>query len=973
MKPVATVVAIIVLVLLALPLAGPLTGSAQAASGPPPAADDGPLTLRLTQVEPRLVTADGPNTLTVIGVLSNTGRVPVSDLEIRMQRGVALGTEGAVRDALDGQAGTDAVLPQFAPLPGELTPGAQLPVRLSLLLRGPPDSSLALSTAGVHELLINVNGVPQDGARARLAAVRMLLPVLSLPPEPTAPTRVAPDPTPPAASPFTMLYPIADSPRRLPTVPGELPLLTDDELAAAMAPDGRLGGLVTALAAAPVGSPVRNATCLAIDPDLVETAAAMRTGYQVLGADGGPPVPGNGAQVAGQWLDGLIAAARGGCVLALPYADADLVALNRGGLATLASSAITDGRRLLRDGLGTAVLAQTSWPADGVTDEPTMSLMGSADGRAVLLSADAIAQARTPRRAGLVPINGSSRPQFAVLADPLLEVAATGPQQPADAANGGAVPADTPAGGDGPLSTQDLIGTLAFRARSGPDRSGAPVVLAPPHQWAAAAAGATALLQSVETLLDAGLLTPRPLADVVSDGPALDSEAWSVRYPLRASGREVSDRVADATAATGARIEDLRSIAVADSGVGLDPNEVLAPLVRGLLRPMSAAWRGRTEAAVAAAVLTARRIDDLRATVRVLEPPSPYALATSNAPILVTIGNGLPFTVQVRLEISSTSGLRVAPIEIQQVPPLGRRQARVSAEVTRSGQFTVQAAVRSPAGELLGPPSRLRVRSTAYGTITVWLTGSAGVLLVVLAVRRVLRRVRGEPAHRPITDPSPDPSRSDRSPPLERPPAPTRRPAHHGATTGSGPTSSPTSSGPAGGAEHAHPSGDPFPEPEPATELIPVASPPIPAAGSRASSAPHPATTPLPQSPRPRPRPPGPPPAAAPPTTTPPRAGGPANAVPPISTAPTATPPTAGVLANPPPPRPNPPHPPTLDPSRPNPPTLDPSRPNPPALDQARPDPTRPNPPTLDHPAATPSTPTPPRRNPPTAIRPPSR
>ena len=122
-------------------------------------------------------------------------------------------------------------------------------------------------------------------------------------------------------------------------MPGEPTLLTDDELATSLAPDGRLGGLVAALGTAPVGSPTRNATCLAIDPDLVETAVAMRSGYQVVGAGGAPPTPGAGAEVAGRWVDSLIAAARGGCVLALPFADADLVALNRGGLGQLAVTA----------------------------------------------------------------------------------------------------------------------------------------------------------------------------------------------------------------------------------------------------------------------------------------------------------------------------------------------------------------------------------------------------------------------------------------------------------------------------------------------------------------------------------------------------------------------------------------------------------------------------------------------------------
>ena len=56
------------------------------------------------------------------------------------------------------------------------------------------------------------------------------------------------------------------------------------------------------------------------------------------------------------------------------------------------------------------------------------------------------------------------------------------------------------------------------------------------------------------------------------------------------------------------------------------------------------------------------------------------------------------------------------------------------------------------------------MRSTAYGTITVWLTGTAAVLLVVLAAHRVVRRVRGEP--------SPPPDRAPVGPPSRTPPEP---------------------------------------------------------------------------------------------------------------------------------------------------------------------------------------------------------
>jgi len=864
-KPVATVVAITIAMMVTVLLALPLTGPAQAATGPAATSDDGPLSLRLTGIDPRVVTDDGPATLTVVGTLTNTGDVTVDELEIRVQRGLPLGTEGAIRDALDGSAGTDAVLPRFVPLPGVLAPGAELPVRLAVPLRGPADSTLALNTAGVHELMVNVNGVPVGGARARLAAVRMLLPVLSLPPDSTAPT---PQPGPSVdPSPFTLLYPIADPPRRLPTVPGEPTLLTDDELATELAPTGRLGGLVAALAGVPVGSAVRSATCLAVDPDLVQTAAAMRDGYQVLGADG-RPTPGTGATVAGQWLDALTAAARGGCVIALPFADADLVALHRGGLDALATSAVVEGRRLLSAQLGTPVLDRVVWPADGVVDERTLDGLGTANGRAVLLSAEGIEQGRTPRRAGVLPIAGAAPAQFAVLADPLLGLAATGPDRsvlstgaPGGAGSRSAVPASTPAGRSTPLSTQDLIGALAFRARSGPDRSGAPVLLAPPHVWAAEGTGATALLRAVGTMLRAGLLTPRPLDAALTAGPTADAAARPVSYPLRAGGREVARAVADSVRGTGAQIDDLRSAAVPDSGVGLNPDEVLQPLVLGLLRPMSAAWRGRPEAAIAAATLCSGRITDLRASVRVLEPPSPYALGTADAPLLVTIGNGLPFTVRVTLDIASTSGLRVAPIDPQVVPPLGRRQAQVSAQVTRSGQFTVLASVRSPDGQQLGPPSRLRVRSTAYGTITVWLTGSAGVLLVVLAIRRVLRRIRGEPARAPIPglvpaprvpEPTaPIPAAVGSSPP-DRIPAGTPPSSPPGpAPDGPVPTlDPPRAPAPATRSTTSHRSGDPFPEPAPDTERIPATATIRPEATRPPSG---PTLRPIPPSPHPHP------------------------------------------------------------------------------------------------------------------------
>lgn len=749
MRAVAALAAMVLLL-----LAGPLAGPASATPPPSPAA----LRLEVEELGPRVVTSDGPAVLSVVGTLTNVGDLPVSGLAVRVQRGEPVTTEGEVRDALRGAAPADAAVPQFVDLPGELAPGATVPVRLAVSLRAA--SGLALARTGVYELLLNVNGTPAGGERARLAAVRMLLPVVSLPP----PENGAPPPLPAATPvPFTLLYPIADAPRRLATVPGEPTLLTDDELASSFAPGGRLYGLVTALAErAPTGSRVRSGTCVAVDAELIATADAMREGYEVRAPDG-TRTRGGGAEAAGKWLDLLSTTARDGCLLALPYADADLVALVRGGLADLAGQAVTDGRSVLTEVLGVPVLPDTTWPADGVLDERTLGVIAPL-GRVVLLSSDGLAAAAGERVTGVLPVSGADRPQLAVLADPLLSRAATGPIGAPATTEGPAIrPAAIPAGTGAPLSTQDAIGTLAFRART-LDPAGDPLVLAPPHQWTAERTGAGALLTAVDQLVGAGLLGPRPLAEVIGAGiPATGTQRLD--YPLRAGAREIPPDVIATVAGTRAALADLRSAAVEQGSVGVGVGDVFDPLSRGLVRAVSGAFRARADAAAQAAAAQDARVQELRAAVRVLEPPSPFALGSTDAPLLLTLANGLPIGMRVRVELASSGGLRVDPIPEQVVPPLGRRQVQVNAEVTRSGQFTVDAVVRTPGGEQLGPASRLRVRSTGYGTITVWLTGTAGVLLVVLAARRVLRRVRGESS--PPGPPLPEPEdRTTRLPPV---------------------------------------------------------------------------------------------------------------------------------------------------------------------------------------------------------------
>ncbi|WP_250557400.1 DUF6049 family protein, partial [Pseudonocardia lacus] len=327
--------------------------------------------------------------------------------------------------------------------------------------------------------------------------------------------------------------------------------------------------------------------------------------------------------------------------------------------------------------------------------------------------------------------------------------------------------------------------------------------------------------------------------------PVPPGAALPLAYPIDAAAQEVPQGVVGEVAATAASVADLRSAARPGSSTGVSPEQAFAPLERGLVRPASAAWRGRDADAETAARTARNQIDALRATVRVLEPPGPYSLGTEDAPLLITVQNDLPVTMEVQVEIAPSPGLKVAAIPPQQIPPLGRRQISASTEVTRTGQFTVQASVRTPGGELLGPPSRLQMRSTVYGTITLWLTGSAGVLLVVLAARRVIRRSRGElPERREIVlGPRPgSPPASAGGPPSGTDP----RAAGAVATIADdGPTQAMAVRPPRGG--------DPFPNPQ-LTVPMPVRRSPPPPKGS-----PTEATERLTPARRPRPLPPEPP------------------------------------------------------------------------------------------------------------------
>jgi len=706
--------------------------------------------LELKDLSPRVITVTSAPVLRVSGRVVNVGDQPITQLSVGVHRDEPVSSEAAVQQALHGlttvsSAGSSSSAgpsgTQLGPLPGDLAPGQSRSFQYQLPLRGPDQTSLHLTTPGVYPVLVTLSGKPDSsdlqegdltGDLRQLASVPLLLPVLGIPPAvpggPLGPVL----PRPPHPAPLTVLWPLAATPQRLPNGPGEPAVVQGeragtDRLAAEVTPGGRLDGLLGALEqAVPPGSPLGAAVCVAVDPLLLETLDAMSHGYRVASPEG--ISAGTGAQNARRWLERLRGAVQGRCVLPLPYADADLVALSRAGLTDLEALATSTGARLVSELLGVQPLTGVSWPAGGMLDERTLADLTALQTHAVLLDPHGIAPP-SPAGSGVVSlVEGSSRHATAgaagtalrgtpvgLLTDPLLT--------------------DALARGASPLSAQDGLGVLVDRAASGRG-----VLLVPPRRWQATGTEATALLATARQLLQTGFVTPRDLPALASTPPP--GVPVAVRYPPQASSGEIPPQVTTEIQRDRDVLRDLQVATVLDPAPNLRPATLLDPLRLGLLRSVSTAWRDAPTRAVQMTADNSEALEKLRASVRIVRSPGPYTLASPDSPLLITVGNELPVGMQVALTLSETAGLSAGRVGPQLVPARSTRQLVIPAKVSRAGQFSVIVQLSTPGGTSLGEPSSLQLRSTAFGAVTVALTASAGAALILLVAHRIVRRAR---------------------------------------------------------------------------------------------------------------------------------------------------------------------------------------------------------------------------------------
>ena len=741
--PVASRVVAVILGLLAVLLMP--VGPGIAAGEPDPEF----LAVRLDSVSPDAVTTSSDPTVTVMATVTNVGDRPVRDIVARLERGERVSASSGLRTALDSRGEFEAV-GEFITVAAELGRGQALGVTLSVPIRSGSQPSLGIDEPGVYPLMVNVNGTPDYGEPARLDAARFLLPVTGVPSAPAGDADAslagvtAPDTTKPVG--VTMLWPLADRPRLAPGVPGgTTPVrLMNDDLAVSLTAGGRLEALLAAaeFATSPGAidpeSGVANALCLAVDPDLLVTVNAMTGGYVVVDRPGGVR-PGDGQAAAAAWLERLRGLSRRMCVVATPFAQADLGALHRVGDPRLSAAATTTAADIVDRILGITSTRGATILGDGPLSAPALELL---DGQGPTV---AIAPAPTGG-APFTPDLTARRLSPEVVLAPFdsavggaLAGVGTDPGVPTYLDSALSVPVDH----DSPAARrQDAVAAMLWRTLQ-PDVEPRTQILLPPLKWSPQADDARAILTALANAVRAGLASPRPLDAVIRESAA--AQPVEPDLPTEVPGGFDPDVVAAIGAETG-RLWDLTAALTTDARTGLTGPGYTAPLREDMLRALSQIEPPETRNDTARQRLAAvgATIGDLFGAVTIVSPGDSYTLAAERSALPLALRNDLAVPIRVRLQVDAPPGMTVTDIGVQELPP-GYLPLRIPVEVRVTQRVAVDVTLRTADGLPLGDPVRMSVHANAYGKVLTAITGVGLGVLALLVGRRLYHRFRGQP------------------------------------------------------------------------------------------------------------------------------------------------------------------------------------------------------------------------------------
>ncbi len=702
--------------------------------------DDAPAQILIRLLAPR-APMDPAEFFQVTGSIVNRGSQPLHDLTVRLRRGEVLQTRGelATADTELPVTGTRVGRTPVRAAQQDLAPGASTTFDLRIRV-----AQLRLGPIGVYPLKVEARA--QFGDTGSIDSVGSVITYLPWYPDgpPRGRIRIA------------WLWPLVDQPRR-----GPREVMLDDDLTGSFAPGGRLDRMLRAAADGQRGGcdaaakgPVtlkpqpRTTPCrgdavpvtFAVDPDLLYTARALSTPYQLL--TGGKPRTVNNTAPARSWLDSLRAAVSGSDVLSLPYADPDVLALTspEAGLADEVSLLRGVGARETTEILGKPPLTSVVWPPAGRLTRRAVESLTSGGATAVALDPIALPApendlSRTPDTdVGRLPTS-TGQPSVLTI-DPVLSSLLS--------------PALDDYPGDRVVEQRWLAETAMISAEA-PSVSRT-MLVAPPRRADLHAPVAA------EAVKDSGRLPwlcPVSLASVASGTDACETEVKAAAPALPPVELE-PPHPGDLMLSTGflARVRDLRRVSsqftdeVLAEPTSTDAVGTTGRLTRARARTESSAWREQAGDGEQMLRLLQDDLGNLRSKVHLQVGSGTVTLTSATGVISVNVVNELqqPVRVGVVLDARNRARLSTSGTPVTTVRPESAAQINLKVTSQTSGKFAVQAQLVDRDGRRFGSPVELVVRSTQYGRVALAVTGvGAGVLLAAAGIRiarRALRRNR---------------------------------------------------------------------------------------------------------------------------------------------------------------------------------------------------------------------------------------
>jgi len=667
--------------------------------------------LTIDSMSPRYATPG--STVSVTGTVSNGTAQPEAGLQVQLYTSP---TPFPTRDQMDGflsQGDGGGLVAAGTPftLTVSLAPETTVQWHASFSV-----TSAGISTFGVYPVTAQVS----DPAGNVLTSDRTLLPFWS--------GRQAAGLQRPLA--IAWVWPLIDQPHHeVCAAPAADDVLTNNGLAASLAPTGRLSALLAA------GQANADAQLTwVIDPALLADVATMTRPYQVdlssqcAGASTQPA-----SRAATTWLSALSAVTSDQVTVLTPYADVDVSALVHSGLNADLTSAYTTGYAVADQVLHRSFTPSIAVPAGGTADLSVLTTLATAEhistvvlnssempplDTAVFEPDDAITKIRTPAGTSL----------NVLLADPVL----TSVLSAGDTGSGVVAP------GTQFAVSQRFLAETAMIAAEAPnsDRS---IVVAPPSGWSPSAALADQLLSES---VHAPWLTPTALSSLAQTPDTYASAARQPPPSNRASPGELSRSYLGTVSATDAALTVYKSM------LSRPARSYLQSLDEERAATESSAWRsgGAGQGLALADSLSSYLSGEEGKVQIVVSPQVPMGGASGQIP--VSIRNGGNKAIEVQLNASAdNSPDRPSQLtfggsrNVVTVPPGQAVTARLQVSSAPIGSTLIRLSLTSANGTpLTFADTSFSVVSTRYGRAILFLIGAAIGVLVLTSGYRAVRR-----------------------------------------------------------------------------------------------------------------------------------------------------------------------------------------------------------------------------------------